>query len=171
MVALSSQADPAALPEPVRSYLREAKIAGPGRLTWFGFHVYDANLYVPRDFDERAPFARPFVLELVYARKLSGGAIADTSRDEIARMRFGTEEQRARWHAQMSALFPDVDKGRRLAGVYLPGAGARFYFEGSPRGSIDDPEFARAFFSIWLDERTRAPRLRDQLLQQLEVQR
>lgn len=30
-------------------------------------------------------------------------------------------------------------------------------------GTIADAEFARAFFSIWLDPRTREPRLREQL--------
>jgi hypothetical protein len=64
----------------------------------------------------------------------------------------------------MEALFPDVDKGRRIAGVNQPGTGARFYVDGVFAGSIDEPDFARAFFAIWLDPRTRAPRLRDSLL-------
>lgn len=159
----------ATVPEHVRKYLSDARIAGPGRLTWFGFHVYDAHLYAPRGFDARTPFARPFVLELEYARKLEGRAIADASRDEIVRMGFGSEDERARWHQQMAALFPDVDKQRRLAGVHLPDKGARFYFDGRFIGAIEDVEFARAFFSIWLDPRTRAPRLRDGLLRQLET--
>jgi hypothetical protein len=31
-------------------------------------------------------------------------------------------------------------------------------------GTIDDPVFARAFFAIWLDPRTREPQLRNRLL-------
>jgi hypothetical protein len=160
-----------ATPALVRSYFADAQVAGPGRLTSFGLHVYDAHLYVPRDFDTRAPFEQPFVLELQYARALKGRAIADASGDEIERLRFGTDEQRRRWHARMAELFPDVEAGRRLAGVHLPGAGARFYFDGRFLGAVDDPDFARAFFSIWLDERTRAPQLRAMLFGQLDARR
>lgn len=171
LAAAAASADPLPVPDYVRKYIVEAKVAGPGRLTWYGFHVYDAHLYVPRGFDPNMPFRQPFALELMYARKLDGRAIADASRDEIARMGLGTDEQRDRWHAQMATLFPDVDKGQKITGVNVPGVGARFYFDGRFRGAIDEPEFARAFFSIWLDERTRAPKLREVLFRQLETGR
>lgn len=147
----------------VAALIEQPRLAGSGRLTWFGLHVYDAALYVPAQ--ASGPLAsQRFVLELRYARSLAGKSIAGTSRDEIARMGFGSPEQRTRWHEQMLALFPDVAQDRRIAGLHLPGQGARFYFDGRLLGSIDDPEFARAFFAIWLDERTRAPELRRALL-------
>ena len=156
-------------PAHVRRYVGDAPFAGSGRLTWYGFHVYDATLYAPARFDAAEATAKSFVLELTYARKLDGRGIADASRDEIERLGFGTEAQRARWHEQMLKLFPDVEKGRRLAGVNVPGAGARFYADGRFLGSIDDPAFARAFFAIWLDERTKAPQLREKLLKPAPV--
>jgi hypothetical protein len=164
--AAARAAAPAAgqAPAHVREYVGDVAPAGAGRLTWFGLHVYDATLYAPAGFEAGRPMARPFVLELTYARRLDGKGIADASLDEIERLGFGTQAQRARWREQMRELFPDVDKGRRLAGVNVPGAGARFYFDGRPLGSIDDPAFAQAFFAIWLDQRTRAPQLRESLL-------
>ena len=151
-------------PAHVRKYVADVRLAGTGKLTWYGFHVYDAALFVAPGFDLANASAQPFVLELTYARRLDGKGIAEASRDEIERLGFGTETQRARWHEQMLELFPNVEKGRRLAGVNLPGTGARFYFDGQFLGSIEDPDFARAFFAIWLDERTRAPQLRENLL-------
>jgi len=148
----------------ITRYVPDARLAGEGKLTWLGFHVYDARLYASPRFNISDPFAQPFVLELTYARKLDGKGIADASRDEMQRMGFGVEAQHAKWLTQMAALFPDVDKGSRIAGVFQPGAGARFYVDGNFAGSIDEPEFSRAFFSIWLDQRTRAPRLRESLL-------
>ena len=148
----------------VNRYVSDARLAGEGRLTWLGFHVYDAQLFAPARFNLDDALRQPFVLELTYARKLEGKAIAAASRDEMQRMGLGTPEQQARWLARMEALFPDVDKGRRIAGVNQPGAGARFYVDGVFAGSIDEPDFARAFFAIWFDPRTRAPRLRDSLL-------
>jgi hypothetical protein len=169
----SAQPDPAAgdrpglraaLPPPVTTYLGDARLAGQGRLTWFGFHVYDARLYVGPAAGPVDPLRQPFVLELTYARRLRGDAIADTSRGEIERLGFGDEPRRARWLEQMRRIFPDVERDTRLAGVHQPGVGVRFYRDGRFVGAVDDPEFARAFFSIWLDERTREPGLRAQLL-------
>jgi len=178
LVAAANAAQPAiaatAAVEPpahVRKYIGDAGLAGSGRLTWLGFHLYDAALYAAPGFDPATAATQPFVLELTYARRLEGKGIADASRDEIARLGVGTEAQRTRWHEQMLKLFPDVAKGRRLAGVNLPGAGARFYFDGQALGSIDDPAFASAFFAIWLDPRTRAPQLRDSLLKGAPVLR
>jgi len=162
--AASTASADAQAPAHVRKYLADVRLAGTGRLTWFGFHVYDAALFVPPGFELANANAQPFVLELTYARRLDGKGIAEASRDEIERLGFGTEAQRLRWHEQMLKLFPNVEKGRRLAGVNVPGGGARFYFDGQFVGSIDDPDFARAFFAIWLDERTRAPQLRENLL-------
>ena len=156
-------------PAHVRKYVGDVALAGTGRLTWFGLHVYDAALYVPARFEPAEPTAHSFVLELTYARRLDGKGIAGASRDEIERLGFGTEAQRARWHEQMAKLFPDVEKGRRLAGVNLPGVGARFYFDGRFLGSIDEPAFSQAFFAIWLDDRTRSPQLRDGLLKMAPI--
>jgi len=162
--AEGNAASSAGAPAHVRQYVGDAPLAGAGRLTWYGFHVYDATLYAPPRFEPADPMGQRFVLELTYARRLAGKGIADASRDEIERLGFGTPAQRARWHAQMLELFPDVEKGKRLAGVNVPGEGARFYVDSRFLGSIDDPAFARAFFAIWLDERTQAPQLRASLL-------
>jgi hypothetical protein len=154
----------AALPPHIVKYINDAKLAGTGRLSWFGLHVYNADLYAPRGFDVAQPYALPFVLELTYARELKGSAIADASRDEIERLGIGSPKMRSKWHSLMTRLFPNVIRGQKLAGVFQPGAGARFYFDGRFIGAIEDPAFAPAFFAIWLDERTRAPRLREALL-------
>lgn len=151
-------------PPHVARYVDEARLAGSGRFTWFGLPVYDAALYAGGPLDADEPAAQPFVLELRYARRLAGSAIAEASRDEMARLDAGSEAQRAAWHREMTRVFPDVVRGQRLAGVNLPGRGARFYLDGGFIGAIDDPAFARAFFAIWLDARTRAPALREALL-------
>ncbi len=154
-------------PDHVRRHIDDARPLGGGRLTWFGLHLYDAQLFVPRAFDAANPAAQPFALELTYARSLDGRAIAERSRDEIARLKLGSDAQHARWLADMAAIFPDVKPGQRLAGIYRPGSGTRFYLDGRFLGEIADPEFGRAFFAIWLDPRTSAPQLRASLLRPL----
>jgi hypothetical protein len=164
-VAAPAQAD---VPRHVdRALGDDARPAGSGRLTWFGLHVYDARLFVPRaGFDVRRFADHPFALELTYARKLDGRAIAERSDSEIGRLGLGTADQRTRWLQAMTALFPDVRAGQQLAGINVPGRGAEFYLDGRLLGRIDDPAFGPAFFAIWLDARTTAPELRASLLKQ-----
>ncbi len=155
------------LPASLHSDASDFKLLGSGRMTWYGLHVYDAALWSAA----ASPHARspldlslPFALALRYSRDFDGGRIAQRSLAEIERLGFGTPEQRRRWLAAMRALFPDVRAGETLTGLYRPGDGAEFFHQDRRIGSIDDPDFARAFFSIWIDPRTRAPRLREQLM-------
>jgi len=149
--ALATVASPAAT-------MREI---GAGSLHWFGLRVYDARLAVA---GERFDPAQPFALTLRYAREVSGERIAETSLDEIRRLGFGTPADHRRWLDGMRRLFPDVRRGDELTGASVPGRGAQFLLNGQSIGSIDEPEFGRAFFAIWLDPRTRSRDLRAGLL-------
>lgn len=140
--------------------------AGTGTLRWFGFHVYDARLWMGSD---RPSPDRPFALALRYARDFEGRKIAEASIEEIERLGFGTAEGRADWLGEMQRLFPDVREGQELAGLNIPGRGVRFYLDGRTIGEVTDPEFASAFFAIWLDPRTKAPSLRVALLNGTEA--
>jgi hypothetical protein len=138
-----------------------ARLAGAGPYTWFGLRIYDAELWVG---EQGYRPGAPFVLELRYARKLDGARIARASFDEMAKIGAGTVDQRLAWLARMKEIFPDVKEGTRISGVNLAAGGARFYLDGKPLASVPDPDFARAFFAIWLDPATSAPGLRSALL-------
>lgn len=152
---------PAELPAPVCSALENCRMVGKGRLRWWGFHVYDAALWAR---DGRWRPDAPHVLDIVYARRISGAQLAATSVDEMRRLGVKDEARLARWEAAMRAVFPDVDAGSRLIGLHLPGRGAQFHSGARPLGTIEDAEFARRFFEIWLDPRTQTPDLRTALL-------
>ena len=64
----------------------------------------------------------------------------------------------------MRKAFPDVKGGDHITGVYRPAVGVEFFHQGQSTGVIGDLDFARAFFSIWLDPATREPKLRAALL-------
>lgn len=148
-------------PAHIAAYLAQARLAGKGRFTWFGLAIYDAELWVGEQ--GYRPDA-PFVLDLRYARKLDGLRIAEASAGQMEQIGAGTPAQRARWLASMKAIFPDVKEGNHLSGVFLPGLGARFYLDGKTLATVPDPDFARAFFGIWLDPATSARALRAALL-------
>lgn len=150
-----------ALPEAARED-GDWRRRGSGDMTWFGLDLYRATLWVSGE-AAGAP-APPLALVLEYRRAIPAERIVQASEEEMRRLGAG-ESDLARWTAAMRALFPDVAPGDTITGIHLPGAGARFYFREKRLGDIAENEFARHFFAIWLDPRTRAPRLRDALLQ------
>lgn len=157
LLGLSAHAAPAH----IDGHLSGARMAGQGPYTWFGLKIYDAELWVG---EKGYQAGEPFVLELRYARKLDGIKIAEASAQQMEKIGAGTKAQRAAWLARMKEIFPDVKDGTRISGVYLAAGGARFYLDGRALASVPDPDFARAFFAIWLDPKTSARALRGALL-------
>ena len=152
------------LPAEVAQALPGAQQAGSARLRVFGFNVYDATLWVEPGFSAATFEQHALVLELTYLRRLSGDAIAQRSLQEIARLGRINPGQSQRWLAAMLASFPDVRSGDRLTGLHRPASGAGFWLNGQPRPGIEDPEFSRLFFGIWLSQATSEPELRRALL-------
>lgn len=146
-----------------RERLPEARLVGAGDFHWYGLRVYSARLFSPV---ARPDLTQPFVLELTYWRSLSRDTLVDASLEEMRRLapRPPDDAQLAAWAGLMRSAFVDVRQGQRISGLYLPGMGCRFYIDGRLQRVVDDPQFARAFFAIWLDARTRKPELRRELL-------
>lgn len=141
-----------------------AIFSGTARMRFFGFDVYDSALWVAPGF-KAANFAQfALILELTYLRSLGGKAIAQRSISEMRRSGPISAEQEQRWLAAMQQNFPDVSAGDRITGVHNPVAGARFWFNGLTRAPINDTEFSRLFFGIWLSTATSEPKLRTALL-------
>jgi len=140
------------------------RLQGTARMTYWGFNVYDAELWVDTSFRAQDWRRLPFVLELRYLRAFKGQDIAKRSLDEMRRQTTFSEELAQRWLDDMALAFGDIQAGDRLAGVYQPDKGVRFYANGVFRRDIADPEFARLFMGIWLSDRTSEPKMRQALL-------
>ena len=151
-------------PTEITAALSAARLQGSGQLRFFGLRVYDARLWV----GERPAAADwagvPLALELEYLRAVDGEQIAERSLTEMRRQGDIAAEPAARWLAAMKKLFPDLKAGDRITGVNVPGEGARFLVNGTPRGEIRDVEFAKLFFGVWLSPKTSEPSLREKLL-------
>ncbi len=156
--AAASTAAPAQLPG--------SRLQGEATLRFFGLRVYHARLWTRPDFRPERFIEQPVVLELEYLRDLKGGAIAERSVQEMRRAGGFSEAQADSWLAEMRRIFPDVKNGDRLTGLYEPGVGARFWYNGQPAGAVADPDFGRLFFGIWLAPSTSEPALRLALLGQ-----
>lgn len=154
-----------ALASPVADLLPHASPLGSGSFRWFGLKLYDARLWAERRAFKGNEWVRtPLALEITYTRTLYGARIAESSIDEMKKLGIGNASQHRAWLDAMKQVFPNVDEGTQLVGVYQPGQATRFFRDGVAIGDVADPDFGPAFFAIWLDPRTSAPRLRSALL-------
>lgn len=144
--------------------LNGKQTVGSSLFRYWGFEVYQATLLAGARFDAARFEQQRFALELQYRRAFKGRDIAQRSIDEMQGIEPLSAQQVADWQAAMQQAFPDIQPGDRLLGVHEPGSGARFYFNGQLRATVDDPEFSARFFGIWLSPRTSAPQLRAALI-------
>jgi hypothetical protein len=149
------------LPELVARDVMGLSVRGEAAMRFIGVKVYDVRLWT-----QMKPFnhAEPFAVELVYDMNFSGKDIAERSVKEIRAQGYGDEMKLLRWGADMARIFPDIKPGDVLIGVSLPGKEARFYNRERLIATVPDPEFAKAFFDIWLSEKSSEPKLRLRLL-------
>ncbi len=152
------------LPQELRLAVPAATLLGQAKMTFWGFEVYQATLWVAPGFAEGSYEQSAFALELAYLRELRGRDIARRSMVEMQRQAPMTSAQEAAWEGQMRELFPDVKAGDRITGVNQPGTGAVFWSNGRLLGEVRDLAFARQFFGIWLSAQTSEPQLRRALL-------
>jgi hypothetical protein len=143
--------------------LPNAQLVGSGEFRMYGFRIYTARMWStakPLQTD------KPFALELTYHRSISREELVDASIDEITRTSGAhvSPAQLVRWRTQMQRAFVDVQEGTRIVGVNVPGQEARFYVGDKLHEVVRDPEFAKAFFDIWLAADSRNSSLREQLL-------
>lgn len=166
LCALSQAAQAAAQAADWHADVPQAHQIGQGEFTWFGLGIYTATLWsAAKTQDMNTPFA----LQLTYHRHIGAQRFVDSSIAEMRRLgeRHGSPvsaDQLTKWEGYLSRIFPDVSDGDQLVGVFIPGKGCRFYDRNRQLGQVDDPEFARAFFAIWLDPDTRDTDLRNHLL-------
>lgn len=143
--------------------IASARLIGSGRFCILGICLYDAQLWASRP---PGAIDTPFALSLAYRHDVKGERLVATAMYEIERLAPAPLPAATldAWHRDIERAFTDVSRGDVLCGVYLPERGARFYANGRLTADVADPAFARAFFEIWLDPRTRAKSLRRQLL-------
>lgn len=153
-----------ALPAAAAPELPQAQPAGTGTLRFWGFAVYDAQLWVAPGFRQSSFASSGLALELNYRMGFTAAETAQRSLQEMARSGPIEPALAQRWQEQLAHVLPDVQKGDRLMGVNRPGRGVEFFHNGKPIGEIADPSFAGRFFGIWLGPATSEPGLREALL-------
>jgi hypothetical protein len=151
-------------PSEVLAELPGALSPGASTLRFLGLAIYQARLWVQHGFQASSYAQHPFGLELNYFRSLSGPLIAERSLKEMRLQGPIHEAREQTWLQAMVRAFPDVKAGDRITGLHTPGVGARFWFNGQSRPAVNDLEFSRIFFGIWLSGASSEPQMRRDLL-------
>src|SRR5471032_417587 len=93
----------------VRQTIPQARVQGEGELRMYGFHIYDATLFVgPTGLSSTELTTRPFALDLEYEHAFKGAAIAKRGRQEMDELKVASKAQTAQWQEEMETIFPDV---------------------------------------------------------------
>jgi hypothetical protein len=144
----------------LENYVPNPKVVGKGDYTRILISVYTATLYAPENqYTDDSPIA----LSLHYHMAFKGSDIVEKS-IELMRLQGYEEEKLRNWQRQMLHFFPSVYRDTVLTGVRAVKGNTIFFSQENKIGEIDDPEFAKAFFNIWLGEHSQAPELRKKLL-------
>ncbi len=151
-------------PSAVQTALPEAQRLGGGTLRWLGLKIYEGQLWSnvnqkPLDYNIHGVW-----LELRYARNFSGDDIAKRSIKEIKHIGKMPPESENAWLQALKNIIPSVKQGDTLGALRVPQKGLVLYRNGEPIGSLNDERLAAAFIGIWLDAKTSAPDMRNQLL-------
>lgn len=138
--------------------MSDAKVQGQGRMTYWGFDLYDAKLLQLNN-------SSGYALRIDYLKNFKSDDLREQTIKEMTQLGV-PEENRKKWSNGLKDIFPNIATGNSLTAIYRPKVGTIFLHNEKYIGQMAGDDFSKAFFSIWLDPRTSAPQLRTQLLSQ-----
>jgi exopolysaccharide biosynthesis protein len=132
---------------------------GHGRMTYWGFTLYDAKLYASKE------LKGGIALDIQYLRKFEAKALVKQTLDELKNLGV-SDTQRAEWADPLAKAFKPVQVGDSITAIKKPEGSTQFFYNGQFVSEISGESFSQAFFGIWLHPKTSAPQLRKVLLGQ-----
>jgi hypothetical protein len=143
----------------VAKNISQVEALGQGRMTYWGFTLYDAKLYTSKE--PKGGIA----LDIQYLRKFEAKDLAKQTLEELKKLGI-SETQRAEWADPLARAFKTVQVGDSITAIKKPQGSTQFFYNGQFVSEIFGESFSKAFFGIWLHPKTSAPQLRKVLLGQ-----
>ena len=137
------------------------KLIGEGMLKVLMWEIYDLRFYTD---GTTFSWQDKFMLEFDYSRELKKESVIDASLNEFKLQPNVTDKDIEAWKVYLEQVIQSVQKGTKASIMWVPEGQIVFNYEGSAPSTIENEDFARAFFNIWLGEKTSRPKLRSQLL-------
>ena len=139
--------------------MSQVESLGQGRMTYWGFTLYDAKLFASKE--PKGGIA----LDIQYLRKFEANALVKQTLDELKNLGV-SDTQRSEWAEPLARAFKTVQVGDSITAIRKPQGGTQFFYNGQFVSEISGESFSQAFFGIWLHPKTSAPQLRKVLLGQ-----
>jgi hypothetical protein len=139
------------------------RLQGEGTLRILGFRIYNARLWLP---GAGFTYDSDFALDINYAQATDKQGLVLATVPELGRFAPPNDPTKLdKWTAELRRVYPDIETGDRFIAIWRKDQNVtRFYHNDKPTGDVMGADFAKAFFSIWLDPRTKRPELRRSLL-------
>ena len=142
-------------------------LRGVSTFRYWGLRVYTGALYMPAS--ATSPDAAlgeiPKKLVLRYHRSVTVDQFVEKSEETLEENPRLSLDQLRPFLSRMKSMYAPVKEGDAYAITYNPAQGAlSLFFNERLLGTIDNPEFARAYFGIWVSDYSVSERFTDELL-------
>ncbi|WNO11246.1 chalcone isomerase family protein [Teredinibacter sp. KSP-S5-2] len=134
---------------------------GEGEMKAFFWSLYKAELYGTQE--TYSPNDKHLALKITYHRNIRKQALINATNEQWQHIGINHPQTEA-WLTDLSTIWPDVKPGDTLIVKRNTDGTTTFFNTTNVLGSIQHPDFAEAFLSIWLSEKTSRPKLRQALL-------
>lgn len=161
LVLFSNHTFAANPPQPVKQSFKSDNLIGESELKYFGLKVYDINLWCEKP---QFSYNEKFAIHIRYNMNFSREDLAKRSIEEIERLHVLSQSDKKNYYQNLLQIFANVKKGDEKVAVFIPQKGVEMFFNNQLIGKISDPELARLFVDIWLDERGSFPQVTRKIL-------
>lgn len=134
---------------------------GEGEMKALFWSLYKAELYGTRE--TYSEIDKQLALKITYYRNIQKQALIKATGEQWQHIGMN-HPQTEDWLTELSSIWPDVKPGDTLVVKRNADGTTTFFNTTEVLGSIQHPDFADAFLSIWLSEKTSRPKLRQALL-------
>lgn len=149
LVVVEASADVA--PE-VNSVVAQPGELGSGAFRWFGFKIYEAQLFTTQG--KRFQWEKPFALQLKYARKVRARIQLRASQDELERLE-GSRPDHPQIVKKLTGCLRDVKSGDRVVAAARGADELDFFVNGTQTCSLTHTGIRDRYMSIWLSDQAR----------------
>lgn len=161
MLLLASPAFSSTKPPELEGVITSSSPYGRGSLSWFLFHVYDAQIWTDAT---RWSYEAPFALCVTYAMGFDANELKENTLEQVRKVATLSPEEEKRFDGYLVRAYRDVQDNDRVCAMFTPPGQLAFFVNAEETLHVQDAGFARAFFDIWLSEKTPEPSLRSGLL-------
>jgi hypothetical protein len=137
-------------------------LLGKAKFSVLFWDIYESSLFTT---DGQRPFSnlcQHALFEIHYLRDISKKELIDNTVSQWQHLSLNENEYLA-FLPLLEKIWLDINAGDRLSMLSQKGTSV-FYLNRQKIGEIESLTFAKTFLSIWLDENTSEPKLRQQLL-------